>query len=216
MPEWPYVYLMVFLWRKLSSFFAFLFKFVWLLITFIFTSSVFVYVLAPFQQPPPTGEVLNSSVISLSWSSPDSPNSNRLTYQLYRDEAEIYTTEDHYPYSKYLWEDDIKDFVFVCVCTYLYIYVCAIFLNYFLFLSLSFAVILNTLFCFPLVSYCSALLIFFERNEYSSLKSGKLSLKMANNFLLFNLKNFSCSPKAFPANIHRLQNLKEAKSQRNN
>ncbi|GAB0187410.1 usherin [Grus japonensis] len=54
---------------------------------------------APFQQPPPTGEVLNSSVISLSWSSPDSPNSNRLTYQLYRDEAEIYTTEDYYPYS---------------------------------------------------------------------------------------------------------------------
>lgn len=100
--EWLYVYFMVFLWRKLSSFFAFLFKFVWLLITLIFTSCTFVYVLAPLQQPPPTGEVLNSSVISLSWSPPDSPNSNRLTYQLYRDEAEIYTTEDSYPYSKYL------------------------------------------------------------------------------------------------------------------
>uniref|UniRef100_A0A8B9CDD6 Usherin n=1 Tax=Anser brachyrhynchus TaxID=132585 RepID=A0A8B9CDD6_9AVES len=53
----------------------------------------------PLQQPPPTGEVLNSSVISLSWSSPDSPNSNRLTYLLYRDEAEIYAVEDYYPYS---------------------------------------------------------------------------------------------------------------------
>lgn len=72
------------------------------MVTFILTSCGFVYVLAPFQQPPPTGEVLNSSVISLSWSSPDSPNSNRLTYQLYRDEAEIYTIEDYYPYSKYL------------------------------------------------------------------------------------------------------------------
>ncbi|XP_069708870.1 usherin-like isoform X2 [Phaenicophaeus curvirostris] len=59
----------------------------------------------PFQQPPPTGEVLNSSVISLSWSSPDSPNSNRLTYQLYRDEAEIYTTEDYYPYSVQTFND---------------------------------------------------------------------------------------------------------------
>uniref|UniRef100_A0A8B9U5J2 Usherin n=1 Tax=Anas zonorhyncha TaxID=75864 RepID=A0A8B9U5J2_9AVES len=53
----------------------------------------------PLQQPPPTGEVLNSSVISLSWNSPDSPNSNRLTYLLYRDEAEIYVVEDYYPYS---------------------------------------------------------------------------------------------------------------------
>lgn len=58
------------------------------------------YVLAPFQQPPPTGEVLNSSAINLSWSSPDSPNSNRLIYQLFRDEEEIYTTEDYHPYSK--------------------------------------------------------------------------------------------------------------------
>ncbi|XP_040523223.1 usherin isoform X2 [Gallus gallus] len=52
----------------------------------------------PFQQPPPTGEVLNSSAISLSWNSPDSPNSNRLIYLLYRDEAKIYTAEDYYPY----------------------------------------------------------------------------------------------------------------------
>ncbi|XP_009705300.1 PREDICTED: usherin-like, partial [Cariama cristata] len=59
----------------------------------------------PFQQPPPTGEVLNSSVISLSWSSPDSPNSNKLTYQLYRDEAEIYTTEDYHPYSVQTFTD---------------------------------------------------------------------------------------------------------------
>lgn len=61
----------------------------------------------------------------------------------------------------------------LCVCTYLYIY--AIFLNYFLFLSLSFSVILNILFYFPSVSYCSVLLILLERNEYPSLKSGKLS-----------------------------------------
>lgn len=87
-------------WRMLNSFFAFFSKFVWLLITLIFTSSVFVYVLAPFQQPPPTGEVLNSSAINLSWSSPDSPNSNQLIYQLYRDEEEIYSTEDYHPYSK--------------------------------------------------------------------------------------------------------------------
>ncbi|XP_055581897.1 usherin [Falco cherrug] len=59
----------------------------------------------PFQQPPPTGEVLNSSVISLSWSSPDSPNSNRLTYKLYRDEAEIYTTEDYHPYTAQTFTD---------------------------------------------------------------------------------------------------------------
>uniref|UniRef100_A0A8C6NEI0 Usherin n=1 Tax=Melopsittacus undulatus TaxID=13146 RepID=A0A8C6NEI0_MELUD len=59
----------------------------------------------PFQQPPPIGEVLNSSAISLLWSPPDSPNSNRLTYQLYRDEAEIYTTEDYHPYSVQTFTD---------------------------------------------------------------------------------------------------------------
>ncbi|NXU70580.1 USH2A protein, partial [Oreotrochilus melanogaster] len=61
----------------------------------------------PFQQPPPTGEVLNSSAISLSWSCPDSPNSNRLIYQLYRDEAEIYSTEDYHPYSVQTFTDTI-------------------------------------------------------------------------------------------------------------
>eukprot|EP00076_Gallus_gallus_P019070 XP_015139381.1 usherin isoform X3 [Gallus gallus] len=59
----------------------------------------------PFQQPPPTGEVLNSSAISLSWNSPDSPNSNRLIYLLYRDEAKIYTAEDYYPYSIHTFID---------------------------------------------------------------------------------------------------------------
>ncbi|XP_419417.5 usherin isoform X2 [Gallus gallus] len=59
----------------------------------------------PFQQPPPTGEVLNSSAISLSWNSPDSPNSNRLIYLLYRDEAKIYTAEDYYPYSTHTFID---------------------------------------------------------------------------------------------------------------
>ncbi|XP_065600248.1 usherin [Cyrtonyx montezumae] len=59
----------------------------------------------PFQQPPPTGEVLNSTAISLTWNSPDSPNSNRLIYLLYRDEAEIYTAEDYYPYSIHTFID---------------------------------------------------------------------------------------------------------------
>ncbi|XP_039386307.1 usherin [Mauremys reevesii] len=59
----------------------------------------------PSQQPPPRGEILNSSVIYLSWNPPDSPNSNWLTYGLYRDETEIYTTEDHYPYSTQSFSD---------------------------------------------------------------------------------------------------------------
>ncbi|OXB65322.1 hypothetical protein ASZ78_002514, partial [Callipepla squamata] len=59
----------------------------------------------PLQQPPPTGEVLNSTAISLTWNSPDSPNSNRLIYLLYRDEAEIYTAEDYYPYSIHTFID---------------------------------------------------------------------------------------------------------------
>ncbi|KAJ6666904.1 hypothetical protein lerEdw1_018906 [Lerista edwardsae] len=59
----------------------------------------------PSQQPPPEGRVLNSSAIRLTWNPPDSPNSNRLTYQLYRDASGIYTTEDHYPYSTQVFTD---------------------------------------------------------------------------------------------------------------
>ncbi|KAM4814939.1 usherin-like, partial [Thomomys bottae] len=53
----------------------------------------------PFQQPPPRGEVQSSSAIGLSWNPPDSPNAYWLLYNLFRDGHEIYTTEDHYPYS---------------------------------------------------------------------------------------------------------------------
>ncbi|KYO43601.1 usherin isoform J [Alligator mississippiensis] len=59
----------------------------------------------PSRQPPPTGQVLNASVICLSWSPPDSPNSNKLVYRLYRDETEIYTMEDHHPYSSQNFTD---------------------------------------------------------------------------------------------------------------
>lgn len=60
------------------------------------------FILAPSQQLPPRGHVLNSSTIVLSWDPPDSPNSNWLTYNLYRNGSEIYTVKDHYPYSEYL------------------------------------------------------------------------------------------------------------------
>ncbi|XP_062981457.1 usherin [Elgaria multicarinata webbii] len=53
----------------------------------------------PSQQPPPEGQVLNSSAIRLAWNPPDSPNSNQMAYKLYRNESQIYTTEDNYPYS---------------------------------------------------------------------------------------------------------------------
>ncbi|XP_045715406.1 usherin [Phyllostomus hastatus] len=54
---------------------------------------------APSHQPPPRGQVQSSSAINLSWSPPDSPNAHRLTYSLFRDDSDIYTTEDQYPYS---------------------------------------------------------------------------------------------------------------------
>uniref|UniRef100_F6UX68 Usherin n=1 Tax=Ornithorhynchus anatinus TaxID=9258 RepID=F6UX68_ORNAN len=53
----------------------------------------------PSQQPPPRGQVLSSSHISLSWSPPDSPNAHWLVYRIFRDGSEIYTTEDQYPYT---------------------------------------------------------------------------------------------------------------------
>ncbi|ELW55473.1 Usherin [Tupaia chinensis] len=53
----------------------------------------------PSQQPPPKGQVQSSSAINLSWSPPDSPNAHRLTYSLFRDDVEIYTTDDQYPYN---------------------------------------------------------------------------------------------------------------------
>ncbi|KAH0622698.1 hypothetical protein JD844_025227 [Phrynosoma platyrhinos] len=59
----------------------------------------------PSQQPPPAGQILNSSAIRLSWNPPDSPNSNQLTYKLYRNESQIYTTEDSYPYRTQIFID---------------------------------------------------------------------------------------------------------------
>ncbi|XP_025748029.1 usherin [Callorhinus ursinus] len=62
----------------------------------------------PSQQPPPRGQVQSSSAINLSWSPPDSPNAHWLTYSLFRDSSEIYTTEDQYPYNiQYFLDTDL-------------------------------------------------------------------------------------------------------------
>ncbi|KAK1328091.1 hypothetical protein QTO34_012514 [Cnephaeus nilssonii] len=65
----------------------------------------------PSQQPPPRGQVQSSSAINLSWSPPDSPNAHWLTYSLFRDGTEIYTTEDQYPY-------DIQNFLDTALSPY--------------------------------------------------------------------------------------------------
>nr|XP_004672060.2 usherin [Jaculus jaculus] len=59
----------------------------------------------PSQQPPPRGQVQSSSTINLSWSPPDSPNTHWLTYCLFRDGSEIYTTKDQYPYNTQFFLD---------------------------------------------------------------------------------------------------------------
>ncbi|KAM5238832.1 usherin [Ctenodactylus gundi] len=59
----------------------------------------------PSQQPPPRGQVQSSSAINLSWSPPDSPNAHWLTYSLFRDGSEIYTSEDQYPYNVQYFRD---------------------------------------------------------------------------------------------------------------
>nr|XP_056708935.1 usherin [Euleptes europaea] len=59
----------------------------------------------PSQQPSPRGQVLNSSAIHLSWNPPDSPNSNWLTYNLYRNGSGIYTVKEHYPYSSQVFTE---------------------------------------------------------------------------------------------------------------
>ncbi|XP_056424309.1 usherin isoform X1 [Hyla sarda] len=53
----------------------------------------------PSQQPPPRGHVVNSTAVKLTWSPPDSPNTNQINYVLYRDDLGIYQTTDYYPYS---------------------------------------------------------------------------------------------------------------------
>ncbi|XP_059533348.1 usherin [Myotis daubentonii] len=65
----------------------------------------------PSQQPPPRGQVQSSSAIHLSWSPPDPPSAPWLTYRLFRDGSEIYTTEDQYPY-------DIQDFLDTALSPY--------------------------------------------------------------------------------------------------
>ncbi|KAM4770863.1 usherin [Rhinophrynus dorsalis] len=59
----------------------------------------------PYQQPPPKGIVLNSTAINLTWNPPDSPNTNRIHYVLYRDGLEIYNTVDYHPYSRQSYTD---------------------------------------------------------------------------------------------------------------
>ncbi|KPP71102.1 usherin-like, partial [Scleropages formosus] len=53
---------------------------------------------APSQQPPPTGLVLNSSAIRLTWDPPDSPNTNLLEYILVRDSLDVFHIQSHYPF----------------------------------------------------------------------------------------------------------------------
>ncbi|XP_075719450.1 usherin [Rhinoderma darwinii] len=53
----------------------------------------------PSQQPPPRGHIVNSTTIMLTWSPPDSPNTNWIDYVLYRDGLGIYQCTDYYPYS---------------------------------------------------------------------------------------------------------------------
>ncbi|XP_069811529.1 usherin [Dendropsophus ebraccatus] len=53
---------------------------------------------SPSQQPPPRGQIINSTAIKLTWSPPDSPNTNQINYALYRDGLGIYQTTDYYPY----------------------------------------------------------------------------------------------------------------------
>ncbi|XP_040491950.1 usherin [Ursus maritimus] len=65
----------------------------------------------PSQQPPPRGQAQSSSAINLSWSPPDSPNAHWLTYSLFRDGSEIYTTGDQYPYNiQYFLDMDLSPY----------------------------------------------------------------------------------------------------------
>uniref|UniRef100_A0A8C6X579 Usherin n=1 Tax=Naja naja TaxID=35670 RepID=A0A8C6X579_NAJNA len=67
----------------------------------------------PSQQPPPKGQIVNSSAIRVTWNPPDSPNSNWLTYKLYRNGTQISTTEDYHPYSLQVFVDsDLLPYTF--------------------------------------------------------------------------------------------------------
>ncbi|XP_041418335.1 usherin [Xenopus laevis] len=60
----------------------------------------------PYQQPPPNGYILNSTSIALSWNPPDSPNTNKITYELYRDGLKICQFMDVYPFSAQTFVDN--------------------------------------------------------------------------------------------------------------
>ncbi|XP_018411554.1 PREDICTED: usherin [Nanorana parkeri] len=60
----------------------------------------------PSQQPPPRGQILNSTTIILTWNPPDSPNGDHIHYVLYRDDLGIYHTADYYPYSPQSYTDE--------------------------------------------------------------------------------------------------------------
>uniref|UniRef100_A0A8C1J3X3 Usherin n=1 Tax=Cyprinus carpio TaxID=7962 RepID=A0A8C1J3X3_CYPCA len=52
----------------------------------------------PQQQPPPLGQVLNSTAIDLTWRAPDSPNSNELIYTLLRNSEIIHISHSQHPF----------------------------------------------------------------------------------------------------------------------
>ncbi|KAG9484595.1 hypothetical protein GDO78_010137 [Eleutherodactylus coqui] len=60
----------------------------------------------PSQQPPPRGHAASSTAIRLTWGPPDSPNTNRIDYVLYRDGRGIYHTTDYYPYNIQSYTDN--------------------------------------------------------------------------------------------------------------
>ncbi|XP_078452070.1 usherin [Lampetra planeri] len=59
----------------------------------------------PSQQPPPAARALGSSAIALAWSPPDAPNSDLLTYILYRNDSQIYSARDQYPFGPQSFND---------------------------------------------------------------------------------------------------------------
>nr|XP_032803561.1 usherin [Petromyzon marinus] len=59
----------------------------------------------PSQQPPPVARALGSSAIGLAWSPPDAPNSDLLTYILYRNDSQIYSARDQYPFGPQSFND---------------------------------------------------------------------------------------------------------------
>ncbi|XP_078675414.1 usherin-like isoform X2 [Branchiostoma floridae x Branchiostoma belcheri] len=60
---------------------------------------------APSQMPQPVGTPSASTVITLRWQPPDSPNGNYLQYYLYRDNQQIYSVNDTQPFHTQEYED---------------------------------------------------------------------------------------------------------------